>query len=98
MQNSEIQTEQVISTQDRVIASRLMLARTKMELKRGELANLSGVSEENIAAYENATQVVPASDLFMLSIAMGIGIEYFYSDAAVNVPTFQFQEEVTASI
>ena len=98
MENSEIQNEQVISTQDRVIASRLMLARAKMELKRCELANLSGVSEENIASYENAKQVVPASDLFMLSIAMGIGIEYFYNDVAVNVPTFHFKEEVAASI
>ena len=98
MENSKTQTEQIISAEDRVIASRLMLARARMELKRGELANLSGVSEENIAAYENATQVVPASDLFMLSIAMGISIEYFYSDAVVNVPTFQFKEEVVASI
>lgn len=97
MGSKEIQSDLTTSNQDRLIASRLILARAKLELKRGELASLSGVSEENIAEYENASKTIPASDLFLLSTSMGLSIEYFYNDAEVKVPNLQINQEETAS-
>ncbi|PIR39372.1 MAG: hypothetical protein COV35_02325 [Alphaproteobacteria bacterium CG11_big_fil_rev_8_21_14_0_20_39_49] len=99
MVNSEIlNVDGLVSPEDKVIASKLYRVRTKMDIKRSELARLTGISEETIAEYENGLEAVPASDLFMLSSVMGISIDYFYSDDYTAASSaFEGNEEVVFS-
>jgi transcriptional regulator with XRE-family HTH domain len=87
----------IVSHEDKVIASKLFRVRTRMEIKRSELAKMTGLSEETIAEYENGLEAVPASDLFMLSNVMGISIDYFYSDEVVASATPENTETVVFS-
>ncbi len=88
----------LISREDKVIASKLYRVRTKMEIKRSDLARLTGITEETLAEYENGLEAVPASDLFMLSSVMGISIEYFYSDdSTTSSSAFEGDETVVFS-
>ena len=77
---NQLQMEACISQEDRVIASRLFKLRTNMGIKRRDLAVMAGLAESDIYSFESGQQEVPASDLFLLAVALGVSINYFYED------------------
>lgn len=72
-----------ITDADKIIASKLFRLRTNMGIKLQDLAVISGIKAADIHDFETAQKEVPASDLFMLSMALGIKINYFYDDESV---------------
>lgn len=76
----QIKIGQEIDNEERAIAARLFKTRTSLGINRFELANFIRIDEEELINYENAVEAIPASLLAQISTAMGVSIEFFFSD------------------
>ena len=73
--------EQYNQLQDRVIGAKLMLARQEAKLSREEVATTTGLTEDQITAYEFGQQPVPFPELTSISTAVRKSIAYFLEDS-----------------
>lgn len=71
---------------DAHIGQRMQLRRTMMGLSQKDLANLCGVTFQQIQKYESAGNRISASRLFELSIALQTPISFFYAGLPGNIP------------
>lgn len=87
---------QAANKEDHMIASRLFKARTKLGIERGELALHAGITEKELADYENAVEEIPASTLLYISKVMGVSFDYFFDDSIeiYDIDVSSYSDEV----
>lgn len=71
---------------DAHIGQRVQLRRTMMGLSQKDLAQICGVTFQQIQKYETAGNRISASRLFELSTALETPISFFFSGLPGNVP------------
>ena len=76
---------------DRNIGEKIYHCRTMLGMSRAELSRAVGVSHQQIVKYENGSNRVSASKLFLLAQRLEKKIDYFYSDALEVVDTAFFE-------
>ncbi|MCR4917640.1 MAG: helix-turn-helix domain-containing protein [Alphaproteobacteria bacterium] len=74
------------SSIDQHIGKRLQLRRTMMGLSLKDLANVCGVTFQQIQKYENADNRISASRLFELGAAMQTPVSFFFMGLPGNMP------------
>lgn len=60
------------------IALKLLHLRQDNNLSSENLAQIIGISQKELSKYESAEENIPASILYLVSLAFDINIEYFY--------------------
>jgi len=65
---------------DNLIGSKIRLAREEKNLSREQIGRKLGVSQQQIARYENGENRISADKLAVLSIGLQKPIDYFYQD------------------
>ncbi len=71
---------------DEHIGQRVQLRRTMMGLSQKDLANICGVTFQQIQKYETAGNRISASRLFELSTALDTPVAFFFAGLPGNVP------------
>ena len=77
---------------DRYIGRRMRDLRRTLGLSQQQLAELMGVTCQQVHKYEQGLNRLPAARLYVLAQALGVGAEYFYEgygDEAADVPEQQ---------
>lgn len=75
------QAERLLRLRHRIIGTYLRLGRSKANLSTRELAEKTGVDENQIKAYELGEQSVPLPELEILAQALGMRIEEFFDQS-----------------
>ena len=92
---------------DIYIGSRIRLRRNTLKWSQEKLADLLGLTFQQIQKYEKAQNRVPASRLYDIALVLGVHIDYFYQDippeARAQSPRFiatdaVFSAEDTAAV
>lgn len=76
----------VPSAVDAHIGQRVQLRRTMMGLSQKDLANICGVTFQQIQKYETAGNRISASRLFELSTALETPVSFFFAGLPGNIP------------
>src|SRR5260221_6968447 len=84
---------QYTELRDRVIGTKLVLARQEAKLSQEELAKAAGLSVEQVVAYEFGDQPIPFSELTSISTAVRKSISYFLEDSNRVGTWLRLQEE-----
>jgi transcriptional regulator with XRE-family HTH domain len=71
---------------DQHIGQRIQLRRNMMGLSQKDLAQLCGVTFQQIQKYETASNRISASRLFDVSMALETPVSFFYSGLPGNMP------------
>ena len=74
------------STVDQHIGRRMQLRRTMLGLSLKDLANICGVTFQQIQKYESADNRISASRLFEIGVAMQTPVSFFFSGLPGNMP------------
>lgn len=67
-----------IGNEEKSISCGLFRLRLSSGLSRYELSKMTGIDEISLASYENAIKAIPASDLYIISIALGFNVDDLY--------------------
>ena len=70
---------------DEHIGQRIYLRRNMMGMTQTDLARRSGVTFQQIQKYENASNRITASRLFLLSLAMETPVAFFFQGLPGNI-------------
>ena len=68
---------------------RVRLARLSKELSQTALAEASGVTFQQVQKYENGTNRISASRLFMFSHILGVEVSYFFEGTTEEISGFR---------
>lgn len=68
--------------EDRRIAARLLHLRCSLTITSSQLADVLGISVNELEQYEQAHIPIPASLLALASLALGVEFDYFYQESA----------------
>lgn len=71
---------------DQHIGKRMQLRRTMLGLSLKDLANICGVTFQQIQKYESADNRISASRLFEIGVAMQTPVSFFFSGLPGNMP------------
>ena len=63
---------------DKLIGNKIYNLRVDRDMSRSDLAKKTGVSQQQIAKYEDATNKISASRLALLAKVLNKDISYFY--------------------
>lgn len=74
---------------DRHVGRRVRLARLSKELSQTALADASGVTFQQVQKYENGTNRISASRLFMFSNILGVEVSYFFEGTSEEISGFR---------
>lgn len=77
MQNEKNKDIQMI---DQLVSRRLKQRRQALGLRLEDIANISGVSVQQIVKYENCTNRVPVGRLYYIAKFMKKSINYFFGE------------------
>lgn len=69
-----------ITEEEKRVAARIFLTRIHLAIPRHELASKANIDEPTLRMYEHAETPVPASDLVLISRALEVSYDYFYSE------------------
>jgi transcriptional regulator with XRE-family HTH domain len=78
--------ERVANSVDRRIGQRVKQRRLEMGMSQERLAELLGVTFQQIQKYEKGVNRVAASRLFELASALGVGLAYFFEGLTAASP------------
>lgn len=70
------------------VGNRLRLRRLQMSLTQEKLANLLGLTFQQVQKYEHGSNRVSASRLHEIANALKVPITYFYEGLSGDIPTF----------
>src|SRR5476651_1426452 len=84
---------QYTELRDRVIGAKLTMARQDAKLSQDELAQATGLTGEQVAAYEFGKQPIPFSELTSISTAVRKSVSYFLEDSNRVGTWLRLQEE-----
>lgn len=76
----------ISSSIDEHIGQRVQLRRTMLGLSQKDLAQICGVTFQQIQKYETAGNRISASRLFDLSVALQTPVSFFFSGLPGNIP------------
>ncbi|MEP7288524.1 MAG: helix-turn-helix transcriptional regulator [Chloroflexota bacterium] len=80
-QDRTFSEDQYSALRDRMIGTKLSLARQEAKLSVEELASATGLTESQLTAYEFGQQPIPLAELTSLSSAVRKSISYFLEDS-----------------
>lgn len=78
---------------DTHVGNRLRLRRLKMNLTQEKLANLVGLTFQQVQKYEHGTNRISASRLYEIATALKVPVSYFYEELPADTPTFEGMAE-----
>lgn len=78
--------ERLANSVDERIGKRVKGRRLEVDLSQEKLADLVGVTFQQIQKYENGVNRIAASRLWEMSKALGVPVQYFYEGLSVNGP------------
>ena len=76
--------ERLANSVDERIGKRVKGRRLEVDLSQEKLADLVGVTFQQIQKYENGVNRIAASRLWEMSKALGVPVQYFYEGLSVN--------------
>jgi len=85
--------ERIANSVDKRIGQRVKQRRLEMGMSQERLAELLGVTFQQIQKYEKGVNRVAASRLFELAAALGVGLAYFYEGLTAGAPQGGVAEE-----
>lgn len=89
MENFEaIEVKSSIDADEKNISIKLSCLRRKAGISCDEFAEALGIEEEELEAYENGSEHVPASVIALVCALSGVPFEYFFGDEVIE-PAFQ---------
>ena len=79
---------------DRCIGARIRERRMLMGLTQQELAEMTGVTYQQMHKYEKSTNRIAAGRLYTLAQALGVDVDYFYQDmTAAGAPVERLAQQ-----
>ena len=78
--------ERLANSVDERIGKRVKGRRLEVDLSQEKLADLVGVTFQQIQKYENGVNRIAASRLWEMARALGVPVQYFYEGLSVNAP------------
>lgn len=91
--------DEQVKQKEMAIASKMLRLRTEMNVQAGQLAEIIGISEEELASYEHGAEPVPASVLVLIAAAFGVEFDYFYTTNELEITdTSALLEEAFATM
>ncbi|MDZ4775884.1 MAG: helix-turn-helix transcriptional regulator [Alphaproteobacteria bacterium] len=78
--------ERIANSVDKRIGQRVKQRRLEMGMSQERLAELLGVTFQQIQKYEKGVNRVAASRLFELASALGVGLAYFFEGLTAGSP------------
>lgn len=72
-----------VTEMDREAGRRLKARRERMNVSQAELAELLGVSFQQVQKYEHGNNRIPAKKLYFAAQRLDVPMEYFYRPAIV---------------
>jgi transcriptional regulator with XRE-family HTH domain len=73
-----------IDVLDEYIGQRIKIRRSMLRLSQDNLASIIGVTFQQIQKYESGVNRVSASRLFLISRALGVGVDFFFAGLATD--------------
>jgi transcriptional regulator with XRE-family HTH domain len=92
-QERTVPEEQYNELRNRLIGTKLLMARQDAKLSREELATMTGITPDQIEAYEFGRDPIPFPELTSLSSAVRKSITYFLEDSNRVGTWLKMQEE-----
>lgn len=75
-----LQKQHWLEPEEQNVANKLARLRIKLKIGSLELAHMVGIDEQELLSYEQADEPIPASILAMISIVLGVDMEYFFDE------------------
>ncbi len=75
------------------VGNRLRMRRLRLNLTQEKLANLVGLTFQQVQKYEHGSNRISASRLYEIATALKVPVSYFYEDLPADTPTFEGMAE-----
>jgi transcriptional regulator with XRE-family HTH domain len=75
------------------VGNRLRLRRLCMNLTQEKLANLVGLTFQQVQKYEHGSNRISASRLYEIATALKVPVSYFYEEIPGELPSFEGMAE-----
>ncbi len=75
------------------VGNRLRLRRLRQNLTQEKLANLVGLTFQQVQKYEHGSNRISASRLYEIATALQVPVSYFYEDLPSDIPSFEGMAE-----
>jgi transcriptional regulator with XRE-family HTH domain len=75
------------------VGNRLRMRRLRQNLTQEKLANLVGLTFQQVQKYEHGSNRISASRLYEIAVALQVPVSYFYEDLPPEIPTFEGMAE-----
>lgn len=72
---------QLIQLRNRIIATRIRMERSRLNLTIPQMAEKSGISEESLKVYESGAQTIPSPELENIAAALSMRMEDFFDQS-----------------
>jgi transcriptional regulator with XRE-family HTH domain len=79
--------ERIANSVDKRLGQRLKTRRMELGISQERLADLLGVTFQQIQKYEKGVNRIAASRLFSMSEALDVSVSYFFEGLAVGAPS-----------
>jgi transcriptional regulator with XRE-family HTH domain len=81
---------------DAMVGRRLRMRRRLLDMSQQDLANICGVTFQQIQKYEAAKCRMPVATLWRLAYALEVEVSYFFDGLLVQVPANEARRESVA--
>ena len=75
------------------VGNRLRMRRLRQNLTQEKLANLVGLTFQQVQKYEHGSNRISASRLYEIATALQVPVSYFYEDLPSDIPSFEGMSE-----
>lgn len=82
-----------INPLDLHVGNRLRMRRLRQNLTQEKLANMVGLTFQQVQKYEHGANRISASRLYEIAVALQVPITYFYAELPSEIPTYQGMAE-----
>src|ERR1700761_5280799 len=82
---------------DAMVGRRLRMRRRLLDLSQQDLANICGVTFQQIQKYEAAKCRMPVATLWRLAYALEVEVSYFFDGLIEHAPAKEIRRDATAT-